>query len=335
MLKIKEVFKKFNSIEVLNGVNLEIQDGELFSLLGKSGSGKTTLLRVIAGLENLSSGEISLDEKIISSKDIFLAPKERKIGLIFQDFALFPHLSVEENIAFAAKTKDSIKRIKYYIKILKLEKIRSKYPEEISGGEQQRVAIARSLATNPALILMDEPFSNIDYFLRRELLQEMKLIFKKEKVSVLLVTHNQEEALAFSDKVAFLNEGIVSQVGTPEEIYQFPINIEIAKFIGDSNILKVEALNGKVATKHGPIKIAENFSGKCFVVIRPEDVILSKNNDGAYKIIDKNFFGHDVEIVLQNGKENIIAKTLSTVDKYIVGDKFDIKFSEKKYHHFL
>ena len=224
MIECRNIAKKYGTLTAVSDISLHLREQEFISILGPSGCGKSTLLRLIAGLEVPSAGQVFLQDKEISGKKISLPPERRKFGMIFQDFALFPHLSVEDNVAFGVNGSASAKRqrVKELLKLVSLTHLAKKMPHQISGGEQQRIAVARALAPRPRLILMDEPFSNLDYQLRQQLRRDIRDILKHEGVATILVTHDQVEAITFSDRVLLMHDGKMVQSGTPEEIYQLP-----------------------------------------------------------------------------------------------------------------
>lgn len=237
-LSIQNIRKKFDKIEVLKGINLNIEKGEFICFLGPSGCGKTTLLRIIAGLEKNDSGVILVDEKNITH----LEPSQRNLSMVFQSYALFPNMTVYENIEYGLKKKikDKIlrdKKIKEVLDLVNLEHISSKYPDEMSGGQQQRVSLARAIALEPNILLLDEPLSALDAKVRENLRKEIKDIQKKLNITTIMVTHDQEEALTMSDKIAIMNGGEIVQYGTPKEIYNSPKDIFVADFIGKINFI--------------------------------------------------------------------------------------------------
>lgn len=243
-LKINNIKKNFKKAEVLKGIDININKGELICFLGPSGCGKTTLLRIIAGLEKQNSGEIILEGIDISN----FSPAKRKIGIVFQNYALFPNLNVYENIAYGLKNrkipKEEIDRkVNEMLNIVGLQGSKTKYPSEISGGQQQRVALVRSLVLEPEILLLDEPLSALDAKVRESLREEIKSIQRKLNITTILVTHDQEEALTMGDKIVVFNEGKIMQIGTPEEIYYKPGNKFTADFVGKINFL--ESLNGE------------------------------------------------------------------------------------------
>ena len=246
-LEIKDVHKSFGKNHVVKGSNLSIGDGEFLCLLGPSGCGKTTLLRMIAGLTETDEGQI-----IINGKDMTdLPPDKRSNGMVFQNYALFPHMTVEQNIAYGLKRhrvpKDETKRrVQFGLEMVRLEGLGKRYPRELSGGQQQRVALARALVMNPDLLLLDEPLSNLDAKLRKEMRLEIRNIQKKLNVTTIFVTHDQEEALTMADTIAIMNGGVVEQLGSPLEMYEHPNTQFVASFIGGTNLIE-----GEVVTSEG------------------------------------------------------------------------------------
>jgi putative spermidine/putrescine transport system ATP-binding protein len=269
-LRIEQVSKKFGDSYVLQQLNLQVEKGELVTLLGSSGCGKSTLLRCISGLTSLEEGEIYLEDKPLTHR----LPKDREVGMVFQSYGLFPNLHVGDNIAFGLQmqrlSKASIaSRVQDMLRIVGLEDKSSAYPHELSGGQQQRVALARSLAVQPKLMLMDEPLSALDAKIRKSLRLELRRIQKNLGMTTIFVTHDQEEALTISDRVCVMHQGQIVQMGTPEEIYTNPRNEFVARFIGNYNVLHAEQL----ARFTGSLERA----GDCFA-IRPEAISLIRSN---------------------------------------------------------
>jgi len=286
-LVVDNVSKDFDSVRVLKNANLKIKPGEFFSLLGPSGCGKTTLLRIIAGFEYPSEGLIYLDGKNIIDK----SPNNRHINTVFQNYALFPHLSVFENVAFSMRLKKESnekirKKVTEYLALVKLEEHIKKMPSQLSGGQKQRVAIARALINEPSVLLLDEPLSALDAKLRQQLLIELDAIHDEIGITFIYVTHDQQEALSVSDRIAVMDRAEVLQVGTPFEIYENPANSFIANFIGETNNIKgtVKNIDGDIITietdSYGDFKIFKDkevsIGDKVKVTIRPEKIRISR-----------------------------------------------------------
>lgn len=267
-LHIENVSKKFEAAQVLQELNLHVEKGELVTLLGSSGCGKSTLLRCISGLTTIEAGEIYLEEKPITR----LLPKDRGVGMVFQSYGLFPNMHVGDNIAFGLQMQrlskgDIANRVQEMLRIIGLEDKIKSYPHELSGGQQQRVALARSLAVQPKLMLMDEPLSALDAKIRKTLRLELRRIQKKLGMTMIFVTHDQEEALTISDRVCLMHQGQIVQMGTPEEIYTNPCNEFVARFIGNYNVLNNQELGRFTGS-------LERIDG-CFA-IRPEAIRMAR-----------------------------------------------------------
>jgi spermidine/putrescine transport system ATP-binding protein len=282
IIEIKNVSKFFGDEQALDNVSLNISNGEFVTLLGPSGCGKTTLLRIISGLETPTSGKI-----FINGKDVtFLSPEERHLNMVFQNYALFPHMTVFDNIAFGLRCKhvtesEVIERVEKVLEIVKLQKYVKRKPDQLSGGQQQRVAIARAVVNEPLVLLLDEPLSALDYNLRKSMQIELKQLQRRLGITFIFVTHDQEEALSMSDRVAVMNEGLVEQFGTPKDIYEEPHNLYVADFIGEANIFSTQVtfadqksikinLEGKMLELTNKKKFKEGDA--VHIVVRPEDI---------------------------------------------------------------
>lgn len=302
---------RLGSVQVVTDLSLDIRQGEFFAILGPSGSGKTTSLRLIAGLERPDSGELHFGQHLISSNSTFVTPQERKIGMVFQDYALFPHMTVLENIAYGVggtrigpaawgkkKKGKSIFIAREYLDLVDLVGFEDRRISDLSGGEQQRVALARALAPQPNILLLDEPFSNLDPVLRVNLREQVRRIIKSTGVTTLLVTHDQEEALSMADRIGFMQDGRIRQVGVAEELFMQPLDISVAEFFGDSNILRYRATAPR--TLSWPLGILSLPDGVSTVslVISPDSVeITPQGVDGV--VLDSQYFGHYRKIVVE------------------------------------
>lgn len=327
IIRARSLTKSYGKEEVLSDFNLDVWNGSIVGILGISGSGKTTALRLIAGFDRPDSGMIEMRNQIISSEELFLPPEERNIGMVFQDYALFPHLNVEKNIAFGL-TKDEIKngRLEEVLTLCNLNHYRNKIPQELSGGQQQRVALARALAPNPEVILLDEPFTSLDAHMARELRDEVVALLRKTETTAIIVTHDQEEALSVCDVVSVLENGKVIQSATPQEIYLNPVSQTVANSVGDPNILKGFSVDGRVETSLGTFVSA--YDGALDVSIRPECIELSLDSDGSYVVKECTFYGHDQVISFQNSKGEIFRARSLPNTIYESGDKVNINISE-------
>ena len=320
-LTVSNLYHHYDQLEVLRDVSFTIADGEIACLLGPSGSGKTTILRCVAGFERASQGEIATDNKIITSANIHLPPAQRQIGMIFQDFALLPHLSVEKNVAFGLhqlNREDKAKKVSEVLEVVGLEKLAKKYPHQLSGGQQQRVALARAIAPNPHLILMDEPFSNLDVSLRNRLGQEIKQILKHYNITALMVTHDQHEAFAFADSIGVIKDGEIQQWDSAYNLYHKPENRFVANFIGQGTFIdgKISS-DGSVQIELGQLdgQVLQDVEPQqnVDVLIRPDDVIHDDDSLLTAKVVHKAFRGADIlyTLALDSG-----AKVLSLVPSH-------------------
>ena len=241
VLSLSGVTKAFGPETAVDDVSLDVRSGELLTFLGPSGCGKTTTLRTIAGLEEPTEGEIALGDEVVAGDGAFVPPEQRDVGIVFQNFALFPHLTVRENIAFGltdADAAESEARVDELLELVEMTEHGEKTPDQLSGGQKQRVALARSLAPEPEVLLLDEPFSNLDVRLRVEMREEVRRILKKAGVTAISVTHDQEEALSISDRVAVMNDGQIEQVGRPESVFERPESKFVASFLGRASFLE-------------------------------------------------------------------------------------------------
>ena len=278
-LKINNLNHKIKNSEILKDVSIETEEDKIACILGPSGSGKTTLLKLIAGLEDTQKGEIYIKDKLVSSSNTHIKTEERDIGFLFQDFALFPHLTVKENLKFAINgNADANIEINEIMKLIKLPNSLKKYPHELSGGEQQRVALARSIISKPKLLLLDEPFSNLDLSLREEIRDDTLHLLQKFNISVIIVTHDPFEAMFISNKIYILEQnGSIVQSGSPNDLYNNPISSYVAEFFGETNKFSGLVKNSKVQTAVGEISINSNLeSRKVDIHIRPQAIKLSQ-----------------------------------------------------------
>jgi len=314
ILTLSNVSKSFGTQTVLKGLSLDVADGEFVAVLGSSGSGKTTLLRLIAGFDEPDSGEISISKKLVASKNVFVAAEARKVGYVPQDAALFPHLSVFENVAFGLKGLSKaarVDRVRELLKLVSMESFENQSATELSGGQKHRVALARALAPEPELILLDEPFAGLDAELRTRIREEMKQVLDKVSSTTILVTHDQKEALSIADRVALLRDGNFAQVGNPREIYSAPVDLGVATFLGDSVIVDGVIESGKVSTSLGQLTLLnsakESSRGK--VAIRPENFYLQPDLNGDSIVVGRQFFGHDAVVEVKTPKQLIRARS--------------------------
>jgi iron(III) transport system ATP-binding protein len=321
-VRLRGISKSFGAVRAVREVNLEIERGELVAVLGPSGCGKTTLLRTIAGFERPDAGCVVVGEEVVAGPGRFVPPEKRRIGMVFQDYALFPHLTVEANIGFGLATRPREQRNSLTRRTLELVGLQHKaasHPHELSGGERQRVALARALAPEPALVLLDEPFSSLDATLRAGLRREVELILRDAEATVLLVTHDQEEALSLADRLAVLREGRIVQVGAPEEVYGRPASRWAAQFVGEVNVLAGVARGSGVETELGVFDLRAPASGSVHVAVRPEQLELRADHDGNAEVIAREFRGHDVLYRLRHEGGRTLLVQLPSLELHEVG----------------
>ena len=292
-LRCMDLTKSFNGSRAVSGLGLEVVKGEILALLGPSGCGKTTILRLIAGFEVPDSGSIDVAGQTVAGPGTYTPPERRHIGMVFQDYALFPHLTVVENVAYGLpKGRRRDARVRMVLSLVGLLDLQSRMPHELSGGEQQRVALARALAPDPAIVLLDEPFSNLDAKLRQQVREEVKEVLQLSGATAIFVTHDQEEALYMGDRVAILNQGRMEQLGTPQAVYQTPATHFVARFVGVADFLAVTSRDGTLWTEAGPFNAAASGSREGLeVMVRPDDVTFQPSEEGQGRIISRIYQG--------------------------------------------
>jgi iron(III) transport system ATP-binding protein len=292
--------KAFGRTRAVDGATLRVEHGGLVALLGPSGSGKTTLLRVLAGFERPDAGRVSVAGRTVAGDGAWVEPEHRRIGMVFQEGALFPHLSVSGNVGFGASRPA---RVDECLALVGLGDRARSYPHELSGGESQRVALARALAADPEVVLLDEPFASLDAGLRESLRGEVTDILRQAGTSALLVTHDQAEALSLAGTVAVMRAGRIEQVGTPEEIYERPSSRWLAEFLGEADVLPGTASGGVVECELGRFGAAGELAGDVEVVIRPESVAIgtgpARDPHAEAVVVKRSFYGHDQLVHLQ------------------------------------
>ncbi|MGH7697946.1 MAG: ABC transporter ATP-binding protein [Candidatus Dormibacteria bacterium] len=302
-VSLRGVSKSFGRTPVLRQLELRVAPGGLLAVLGQSGSGKTTLLRLIAGLERPDQGQIELEGQVVDDGGArFVRPERRGVGYVPQEGALFPHLTVAENVGFGlGRGQRGRARVEDLIRMVGLEGLASRYPHQLSGGQQQRVALARALAVRPRLLLLDEPFSALDPGLRASVREDVRRILDASGVTTLLVTHDQEEALAVADQVAVLRRGLVAQVGAPEQVYLEPVDLELALFLGEANLFEGVVRGGVAQTPLGPVGLrrpggATVPEGPATILVRPEQVAIGDGERGEGlrgRVSRVEYHGHD------------------------------------------
>lgn len=297
-LEVRNLVKQFHGTQLsaVNDISFELDAGEILALVGPSGCGKTTTLRIIAGLERPDSGTVRLKDRVVASESVYIPPEKRGVGMVFQDHALFPHLTVEENIAFGLRGQSPAqmnKTVKEMLNLVGLSLLAKRYPHALSGGERQRVALARALAPRPVLVLMDEPFSSLDADLRLEMREQVRRILKSMRATVVFVTHDQDEALYMGDRLAVLNRGHLEQIGTPEEIFHESNTRFVAEFMGDSDFLKGQVMRNGIQTEIGLLDQVVDLpvSTPVEIAIRADDIDFHPDGSGNSVIVERFFRG--------------------------------------------
>jgi iron(III) transport system ATP-binding protein len=292
LLRCDGLSKRFGTAVALDGFDLEVRRGELVALLGPSGCGKTTALRLIAGLEYPDAGSVRVLGRTVAARGTWVPPERRRVGLVFQEWALFPHLDVTGNVAFGLDG-DADGRVGEMLALARLEGLAHRMPHELSGGQQQRVALARALAPGPDLLLLDEPFSNLDAQLRAEVRSEVRALLGATSTTAVFVTHDQEEALSISDRVAVMLDGRVRQMGSPFEVYTAPADAAVARMVGQANLVTASVSGGLARSSLGEVPAPGLADGTCEVLIRPESVEIAADPRGPATVEHVEFFGHD------------------------------------------
>ncbi len=302
-IRIEHTSKSYGQTLAVDEVSLAIPRSTITVLLGRSGCGKTTILRLIAGLEKPDSGEIWIGSQQVSSGQAWVPATQRRVGMVFQDYALFPHLTVADNVAFGLtemKPTARTPRVADLLDLVGLTGFEARYPHQLSGGQQQRVALARALAPAPDVVLLDEPFSNLDAALRQTLREEVRSILHEADVTTIFVTHDQEEALRLADELVVLEDGRVLQHGPPENVYRYPANLNVARFLGEVNIIPGDARSGTAQTALGPVPLNDStLAGPVAVVLRPETMTLYPDLQSPILVQQVNYFGFHYLVVLQ------------------------------------
>jgi iron(III) transport system ATP-binding protein len=309
LIEVKNLTKNFGSSVAVDDVSFKVEKGEIFAILGPSGCGKTTTLRLIAGFETPDEGEIKINEKIVAGRGIFVPPEKRNVGLVFQDYALFPHLTLKDNITFGLSRFPDEKRekiVKTMLEFVGLKGYEKRYPHQLSGGQQQRVALARALAPCPIVVLLDEPLSNLDADMRARMRGEMLDILRNAQTTTILVTHDQEEAFSMADHVAVMNYGRIEQLGKPEEIYHRPSTRFVADFVGEADFIDGVIKDGVIETEIGSFSNKTELEDGTNVqlMIRPDDIAFTLDENGGAVVESRQFKGEEnlYHLRLESGK---------------------------------
>jgi iron(III) transport system ATP-binding protein len=326
MICVHGVSKRFGTVQAVDEAQLCVERGELVALLGPSGCGKTTLLRLIAGFEQPDAGEVRLDDIRVAGGGTWVPPERRRVGMVFQDYALFPHLTVAENVGFGVPRSERARRVADALVRVGLEGHGSRYPHELSGGQQQRVALARALAPAPSLVLLDEPWSNIDPLLRASMRDDLAQILRGIGVTVLLVTHDREEAFSLCDRLAVMRSGRIVQEGSPEDLYLAPADRWLAEFVGDGNFVPGRIEGDLVETLLGSFPVTtRNGATAVDVLIRPELLELELDPRGSAEVVAREFRGHDVFYRVRLGDGTALVSQRPSNEVVPLGSRVTVK----------
>ena len=330
-VQLDNVSKSFGLTRAVESVTLAVHPGELFAVLGPSGCGKTTLLRLIAGFERPESGTVTVGSRAVAGDGTWVAPERRRIGMVFQDYALFPHLTVARNVEFGCGrgNRDGPRRA---LELVGLQHKADRHPHELSGGERQRVALARALAPEPEVVLLDEPFSSLDATLRADLRREVELILRDAGATAILVTHDQEEALTLADRLALMRDGRIVQVGAPEDVYAQPAERWAAQFVGEVNMLPGVVRGDSVHTEVGSFDLiapaGDSATGSVHIAVRPEHLEFRGGREPNAEVVEREFRGHDVLYRLRHSAGRTLLVQLSSLELYEPGQHVFVRPAE-------
>lgn len=320
--------KRFGSTLAIDEVSLAVAPGEIVALLGPSGCGKTTFLRLVAGFERPDAGTITIAGTAVAGDTMFVRPERRRVGFVFQDYALFPHLDVAGNVAFGLSDRSSRATVvDETLDLVGMHGLQRRYPHELSGGQQQRVALARALAPRPPIVLLDEPFSNLDADLRLRVRTEIRQILRRATTTAIFVTHDQEETFDIADRIAVMNAGRIEQVGGPEEIYHTPRTRSVADFVGLADFLPAEVTRGRLITEIGSFDVGERAvpEGRFEIMLRPEDVAIEQGN-GSARVVARRFRGPVNLSTIELASGRAITAAHSSQHAFPIGERVEVRF---------
>jgi iron(III) transport system ATP-binding protein len=321
--------KRFGDVDVLHAIDLEVEPGEIVALLGPSGCGKTTLLRILAGLERPDAGTVGIGGRIVTGPGPgeWVPPERRRVGMVFQDWALFPHMTVERNVGYGVPKRDPERRrrIDDALALVGLTGLGDRLPGTLSGGQQQRVALARALAPRPSVLLLDEPFSNLDTALRVQVRAEVHALLSDLGITSVFVTHDQDEAFVLGDHVAVMSGGRIIQAAPPAELYARPTTPWVASFVGDANLVEGDGIGAAAETPLGVVPLAEPAAGRVRVLVRPEMVKLLPGDDGVVEITE--YYGHDSLYVVRTDAGQTVRVRASAAPVAKRGDRVTLEYA--------
>lgn len=326
-VKVRDLEHSYGEEPVLHGVSIDVSPGESIALLGPSGCGKTTLLRLIAGLERPSSGSITIGDDLVAG-ETWVPPDRRRVGMVFQDWALFPHLSVGKNVAYGiSKSTSKSAEVSAALEMMGLAGLEDRMPATLSGGQQQRVALARALAPRPGVLLLDEPFSNLDTSLRIEVRTEVRQLLADLGITSIFVTHDQDEAFIVGDRVAVMRKGRIVQTDSPQGLYHHPVDQWTAEFVGTVSLLKGEAQSGFAKCSLGSIAIDPQLNGSVDIMIRPEQLSITEGGDAEVQAVE--YYGHDSMIFVTIGDDQVRVRCGPSV-RFDRGDHVQLQFTSDR-----
>ena len=326
MIQAQGVAKSFGRNTVLRDVDVEVAPGSVLALLGPSGCGKTTLLRTIAGLERADAGTISIGGTVVAAPGHHLPPERRRVGMVFQDWALFPHLDVGRNVGYGLPRKErASERVEHALELVGLAGMARRSPATLSGGQKQRVALARAIAPQPSVLLLDEPFSNLDTTLRVQVRTELHRLLVELQITSVFVTHDQEEAFVLGDEVAVMVDGQIVQQASPAELYARPASPWVAGFVGEANLLEGAGRGPSADTAAGPVPLELEQHGPCTVLVRPEDLALAAGGPAVVELTE--FYGHDTMYLLRTPTGATIRARLAGPPRHTRGEAVSVGYS--------
>ncbi|MGH2377196.1 MAG: ABC transporter ATP-binding protein [Candidatus Limnocylindria bacterium] len=323
-LRCRGLVKRFGAVSAVDGVDLDLARGDLLALLGPSGCGKTTLLRLIAGFELPDAGTVELGERVLCGPGAWLPPERRRVAMVFQDFALFPHMTVGENVAFGLRGRAPERRVAGLLELVGLEGLQDRMPHQLSGGQQQRVAIARALGADPELILLDEPFSNLDPSIRARVRGEVRQLLRSVGITAVFVTHDQEEALSLAEHVGIMVSGRILQVGTPAEVYTRSASPAVGAFLGNANLLPGRMEDGSVECELGRFPVAADHTGRSQVMIRSESLALAADGGVGSRVESVEYFGHDQMVSVRTDAGTLLRIRTLAPEPMRVGERVGV-----------